>query len=159
MDVDLVDQAGLDELFRDPGTTADSHVLSVGRALRQSHGGGRPPRHEVKGSSPLADQGLPLVVREHEDREVERWILAPPSVPYGRIPGSRAAAKHVAPHEERTGIRVLLEEDLGVRIGDSTLQPSGPSPYRQLPHPVVQKFPVNSQGMLRALLRTGDEAV
>ena len=143
-DVEGVDQAGGEELADDGRPAADAHVEVAGR------GPGEPQRllrggvDEVEHRPALHLDRRARVVREDEDRRVERRVRSPPAAPLvvgadvGPGPGLRA---ELAPAHD------LGADAAAVPLGERVVDARGaaaladhraPEPRRE--HPLVQAF-------------------
>jgi hypothetical protein len=63
---------------------------------------------EVERRTTVHDQGIALVVGEHEHGGVERGLWPPPAFPV-TTPLAADRAEHVAAHDERLGVRDRVE--------------------------------------------------
>src|SRR5512141_494636 len=80
VDLELVDQAGAEELLEDARTARNGDVLAAcGRAGLLDRGS-RPAGDENERRPALLDERLPRVVRDDEDRGVEGRVVTPPAV-------------------------------------------------------------------------------
>src|SRR5262245_32499267 len=80
-DDDLVEQTGREVLLRDGRAATESHFLLSGCRPRLLERRLDPVRDEVERRSTLHLHRLARMVREDEDRVVERRIVSPPTLP------------------------------------------------------------------------------
>jgi hypothetical protein len=100
----LVEQAR-GEILVDGGRAAlDRNFAVPGRFARVFQCGFDSVGDEVERGATLHRLWIARVVSEHEGRDVERRIIAPPAVPVA-IPLAAHRAEHVAAHDERAGRR------------------------------------------------------
>src|SRR3954447_21514598 len=87
----------------------------------------------------LQRERLSRMVREDEDRMVERRLVAPPAVPrrIGR-PWTRSAAEHVPAHDRGADVLQPLLHDRRALVDDASLQSVRIAPDREREHPRVQ---------------------
>src|SRR5687768_3447588 len=97
-------------------------------------------------------------MRQHEDRHVIGWILAPPSLPV-RLPWTGPTAEHVSAHDYRANVLEHLPDNRGVCVDFTALLPLHFVECRELDRPVVQRLTPNTERFLHTLVRPGDVAV
>src|SRR5437660_6370324 len=88
-DVHVVDEPGSKEVAEDGGTSADAHVLAVGRIAGGLERLGRRRVEEVEGRAALHLDRRAGVMSEDEDRRVERRVGAPWALPFSVFMPSR----------------------------------------------------------------------
>src|SRR4051812_19267616 len=100
------------------------------------------------------------MVRDDEDRRVERGLVAPPAVGVRVVrPRAGAAAEHAATHDDRAARGDALRDDSrgGVRLAAG--QPVGLAPRGQREGPLVELLAALAQRVLEGRIGPGDEAV
>jgi hypothetical protein len=152
--------------------TAGEGTTSTGVSLgsptcssSRSRGGARTIEGRVDAVGDERERGCTLqrqrptwMMGEHENRNVERRIVAPPAAP-ALVPGALAAAEHPAAHDVGAHVLDQAVHHVGVGVGLAPVQSVFPPPARGLEHPLVQSQPVLTDRVLEALIRTGDETV
>jgi len=117
-------------------------------------------RDEGEGRAALKDEGRAGVRRQDEDRMMERRILAPPSVPgLVRGPGARVASEHISSHNRRADVGEELVDDGAALVRLPALLAVCLTPGGGGENPLMQAHSADTEGVLHALIRSGDEAV
>src|SRR5215469_8685120 len=123
----VVDQVCLQELVNRGGPAAKPYVEVSGCLLRLIQDLGRSAADEVEGCVAKRER-FPLVMRHHEARRVERWILAPPALPAVLRPRARSGPELVAAHDLGTHRRSPSRRD-------RLVQPKMPVGFQSAPEP------------------------
>src|SRR5689334_2772338 len=97
---------------------------------------------------------------EHEDRMVERRILAPPPTPrFLGVPAAGMTTEHVATHDRGTDVlRLLLEHSCALVVLATALTMRAP-PGSQSNDPLVEGFTTDAERLFHSLVGTGCIAV
>src|SRR4029453_10896615 len=131
VDVELVEEAGLQVLLHDRRAAAEQDVPVSGGCTRLLERALDPVGDQRERRPALLDDRFALMVSEHEDRHVERRVVAPPGIRI-RIARPRpfAAAEHLAAHDSRTDAGPGLAAEVVGRAGLAPLAPLPPAPAR-----------------------------
>src|SRR6266550_6492979 len=99
-------------------------------------------------------------MREHEHRDMEWRVVAPPTVcPRIVLPGALTAAEHLSAHHDGAGGAQRFFDDIGVGVLLAALQAVAVAPTRGGKGPLVQEVASSAQRLLEARVRPGDESV
>ena len=139
-----------------PPPTETSSV--AGRLAGQLDGALGPLGDELEGGR-AEGQRLALVVGEDEDRDAERWLVAPPAVPQRLGPGPAHGAEHVAPHDHGAGAAESLFHDRRRGVDLAALPAVRLAPGGELDDPLVQRLAAFAERVLLALVGAGEVAV
>ena len=128
-DVEPVDEPGLEELAHDGRAAADPHVLAARRLQREVERLAGRRGQEVEGRVARHLENRARAVGEHEHRDMERRLVAPPAAPV-RIVRGGVEPEHAGPHDLRPDLgevrlRVLVV-DAGRPLAGRLVQHSGP---------------------------------
>ena len=158
--VQLVEQAGREVLLHDVGAAAERDVPAAGgrEGLLERRLDPVGDEREARPALQLGER-LARVVGEHEDRVVERRVLAPPAVPARLAPRPRAAAEHIAAHDRRADVLERALHHRRARVHLAALLPVRPAPRRERERPPVQMHPALPERLLDGRVGAGDEAV
>src|SRR5512133_3480967 len=160
MDLELVEQPGVEILLRDAGAAGDRDVLVAGARACLLQRRLDAVRDKREGRSPLFRHGLARVLRENEDGVMERRVVAPPGVAVGIVlPGALAAAEHPAAHDRGADAADVLRNDLGVPVVLAALHAVLLAPRTRFEHPLVQPLAVGAEWLLERLIRAGDVSI
>jgi hypothetical protein len=118
-----------------------------------------PVRDEVERRPTIHLERLAGMVREDEDRMVERRIVAPPAPPRIVVPRPRAAAEHVPAHDGRASAGEDVLRERCARVDLAAFPVVALAERFERYQPIVEPLTADSERMLRALLGTGDIAV
>src|SRR5687767_4907133 len=97
---------------------------------------------------------------EHEYRMVKGRVFAPPTFPWFlRMPGARMPSKHVATHNCSAHVGECGLQNLVAGIYLATFKAVHFAEERKRKRPFVQAIAADTQGVVNALLRPGNEAI
>jgi hypothetical protein len=105
----------------------------------------------VKGCATLHLKRIAGVVRENEDRHVERRIVPPPTIPRLISPRRISAAKHVSAHDGRSDILKIFLGDFVVGSGRASLHSVNRAKGPRRECPLVQLLTALAERILDAL--------
>src|SRR6476619_4797238 len=105
-------------------------------------------------------QRRPRMVGQDEDRDMVRWIGAPPAFPLIVRPGSAHRSEHVAAHAPGAEIRERTCREVVVYAGHPAVSPLDvPLEGAGWKQPLVQLFAAAAQRLITALVWAGAKAV
>src|SRR2546421_3558235 len=160
VELELVDQAGVDALVDCIGAACDQDVLLGRRGSRILDRALDPVRDEGKGGSPLHGERLARVVGEDEHRDVEGRVVTPPALAVGvALPGPLAAAEHAAAHHDGAGRAQRFRDELVVRARLAAGQAVRLAKALEPKGPLVQLVAALAQRVLERRSRPGDVTV
>src|SRR5215831_19762719 len=97
-------------------------------------------------------------MRQDEDGDVVRRVVAPPADPRC-VPGSGAAAEHLAAHDVGADILHHLIENFRIGIADATFPALLSEPAFGHEHPLVEAHPPFPDRILQTLVGSSDKPV
>jgi hypothetical protein len=156
--LDRVQQPGVEVLPAHLGAAAHVHVsVSRGRS-RLLERGLDPVGDEREAGSVLEADRLARVVGEHEDRMLERRLVAPPAPP-GLVPRAGAAAEHPAAHDRGARVRDRLAQDLVVGVRLAAVPAVHLAEARQADGPLVELLAARAERLVGPGVGSRDIAV
>ena len=156
--LELVDEAGSQVLVDGVGSAADRDVLAAGRRLRLLERRLDPVGHE--GERRVRErQRLALVVGEHEDRHVERRVVAPPSLPRSSPQGPGPPPNLPRPMISAPTFAIASSRTALLALTSPPSLPCGSRHALRANDPVVQALAALAERILLALVRSGHVAV
>src|SRR6476620_6106692 len=159
VNIQLINQYAVQVLLSDIRAAAQSEVFVLLSSLRVPKGRVNSFGDEVKGCAALHLNRLAGVVRDNEDRHVERRIVAPPTIPRLISPRSISAAKHVTSHDGCSDIVKIFLGDFIVGSGRASLHSVNRAKGPRRECPLVQLLTALAERILNALISHGHIAV
>src|SRR5262249_59508656 len=134
------------------GAGAGGYLRTLGRR-RDTTG------HEVKPRPAVHGDRRTRVVREDEHRQVIRRLVAPPSSPTLIRPWTTHGSEHVAPENPRADVFERLGSDVVIDARFAAIETVHPTPDLSLKKPLEEFRPVDTERMIKILIRTGAVAI
>jgi hypothetical protein len=98
-------------------------------------------------------------MREHEDRNVVRRLVPPPSFPGLVLPGTADRAEHVTAQNPRPDVLEAPGREVVVDPGGPVAASEHPLKGAGRENPPVQRFPSHAKGVLEPLTGASAESV
>src|SRR5262249_3574880 len=158
-EVHLVDQPRLEVLPDRRHTTAEPDVLASGCLAGALQRLVDAPGDEVEGRPAVHRAGCARVTGQHEDLDVVRRSVAPPSLPRLVRPATPDGTEHVSPEDPGADAHEASSGECVVHAGGAFPIPEklleGPGRI----DPLVQGLPADAEGILQGLTWSCAEAV
>ncbi len=157
--VHLVDKSGAKVLPDRGNPAAKPDILTVRSVNSSFKGGVNAIGDKVEGRASAHVDRCAWVAGEHENRSVERRIIAPPSLPNIVWPGSPNRSEHVSANDPRSGVVEAPRDKVVINTRSAAILTYHLSKGACADHPFVQPQAADAKWIVEILIGAGTVAI